>query len=196
MGGSFGSQEINNNCRKITYVIKMYRDFSLCVCPHVYWLTFMYMLRTLQYIATRRTAQKHEGSLHIKQRDILGQVKWTQQLSSKHEASYVMCNSPTVSSPQHSPNISRSSCALPSANTGIKHLPPRFTMSWTRAVNRLSRSSRFSWMWVPYVDSCQENDRKRETPQYWTELKYGYGMRTMHTTVNHSYFIVKFLGCA
>jgi hypothetical protein len=72
----------------------------------------------------------------------------------------------------HSPNISRSSCALPSANTGIKHLPPRFTMSWTRAVNRLSRSSRFSWMWVPYVDSYQESNRKWETPQYWTEMKY------------------------
>ena len=54
------------------------------VYTHVYMRTALTL--TLQYIATGCTPQKHYGRLHIKQTDILWQAKWTQQLSSKHEA--------------------------------------------------------------------------------------------------------------
>jgi hypothetical protein len=109
--------------------------------------------------------------------------------SKKCNVKFPVCRLTTA----HSPNISRSSCALPSANTGIKHLPPRFTISWTRAVKRLSRSSRFSWMWVPYVDSCHESKGNCQTPQYYTELKC-YNWRTTRRTVSHFSFTLYSLG--
>jgi len=66
----------------------------------------------------------------------------------------------------NSPKIKSNSCALPRANTGIKHLPPLVTMSWTVPiirnrfyrclltmiiipVNRASLISLFSCMWIP-----------------------------------------------
>jgi len=42
------------------------------------------------------------------------------------------------------PKINNNSCARPNAKTGIKHLPPRLTISLTSIVKRRSRSSRFS----------------------------------------------------
>ena len=50
---------------------------------------------------------------------------------------------------QYSSSMSRSSCALPSAKTGMRHLPPLATTSCTVEVNLPSRSSLFSWMWMP-----------------------------------------------
>lgn len=47
------------------------------------------------------------------------------------------------------PRIKSNSWALPRAKTGIRQRPPRFTISWTNPVKRCSRSSLFSWMWVP-----------------------------------------------
>ena len=49
------------------------------------------------------------------------------------------CNSGWVC--QYSSSINSNSCARPKAKTGIKHEPPRVTMSSTVAVNRASRSS-------------------------------------------------------
>lgn len=47
------------------------------------------------------------------------------------------------------PRIKSNSWALPRAKTGIRQRPPWFTISWTNPVKRCSRSSLFSWMWVP-----------------------------------------------
>ena len=60
----------------------------------------------------------------------------------------------------YEPKISSNSWARPNANTGIRQRPPLLTMSCTRRVKRDSRSSRGSWMCVPYVDSCVKEGHK------------------------------------
>ena len=65
------------------------------------------------------------------------------------------------------PKMSSNSWALPRANTGIRHLPPLLTISWTSPVNLASLSSLFSWMWVPYVDSWTKRNFRYNAKLTW-----------------------------
>lgn len=83
-----------------------------------------------------------------------------------------LCALPLRGAGEVIPKIRSSSWARPRANTGMSPRPPRFTMSWTVLQNRASRSSLFSWMWVPYVDSCKWRNRavKGLTHNSWSSL--------------------------
>jgi hypothetical protein len=69
--------------------------------------------------------------------------------------------------PQPTAHLDRST-VLPRANTGMRHRPPRMTMSETVLVNRFSLSSLFSWMWVPYVDSTINTSGLQEAFRFHT----------------------------
>jgi hypothetical protein len=70
MGNFFGPEENNNNYGKMTCGKNGQRFHSVFTYVYIYAAFTL----TLQYIATRcTTTQKRAHSLHIKNRDILGQ---------------------------------------------------------------------------------------------------------------------------